>query len=325
MALSPSVNIYDCFTFSEERLLLEERIKYLSGVVDVFVIVEARLTHQGDPRDLVFPTMQSRLTRYKSQILYIVVDDFPVGDAWGRENNQRNAILQGLASAKGDDLVIVSDVDEIPNRDVLIELKALGATTPFALEMRFSFYSLNLCSESWYHAKITPYRLLKSPQQLREARGLPTLRSAGWHMSYLGTVEDIQRKLQSFAHTEYASGLWTSRKHIQRCMRLGVRVFGGQRFTVVADNLTFPGITRASHPELFQDRLSRLQGLWSRAYLIATNYRHRIPQRVSDNLPVLAVLMALPFAAAAFLHRGLRRVRRAVRHLAKHQPFRLHS
>ena len=285
--------VFDCFTFSTESLLLEARIRYLDPVVDYFVIVEADRTHQGTPRELVLPTLRDQLAPFWDKIIYVSVHDLPSEGNWEREQYQRRAILRGLDRATDDDLVIISDVDEIPRREVIGELRA-SLKEPVSLGMRFSYYSVNMqTDEVWNKAKAGRLVDVVDPQDFRMRGGLRVLPEAGWHVSYLGNVEQTQLKLRSFAHAEYSGPHWTSERHIRRCMRLGVRMFGGALFNIVDDSEAFPGISRTKHPELFQRPLSRLERRWAHLYLRVTEERHRLPLWLTDHAPLLAAA-ALP-------------------------------
>lgn len=306
--------VFDCFTFSEETLLVQKRIEYLADLVDYFVIVESSISFQGTHRNLRFPSVIENLTVHADKIRYITVHEFPDGDAWVRENYQRNAIQLGLQDALDDDIIIVGDADEIPSRAAVSAIRRGGLDGPAALEMRFSFYHVNMCSEKWWHAKAASFGHLTTPQALRDQRGLPVISDAGWHISYLGSVEFIQKKLKSFAHVEYSSLLWTSPRHIQRCIRLGVRLFGEQRFRVVGDELAFPGLPRSEYPDLFGAPLNAFQTMYAVGYLYATNHRKTIPQSVADKAPLVAIGLALPLELArrcrVFARRRLRSIRK---------------
>ncbi len=294
--------IFDCFTFAEEKLLLRARLDYLGPVVDHFVVVEGGTTFQGTPREYVLPEIWQHLGEYAEKIIYIQVDDFPDAGPWERESHQRNAIMRGLSTAKPADIVIVSDVDEIPRREVIPHLSQT-IEGPVALEMNFAYYSLNVRAGPWKGAKAARRADIVSPQALRNARGVRTVKDAGWHLSYLGSVSEIQTKLRSFSHTEYSGPLWTSERHIRRCMRLGVRIFGEFLFTIVPDHECFPGLPRRDHPELYQKPLNAAQRIWAHLYLLATNHRARMPMWVSDKAPILAVLAVPLFESVDWFRR----------------------
>jgi beta-1,4-mannosyl-glycoprotein beta-1,4-N-acetylglucosaminyltransferase len=116
--------IYDCFTFYNELDLLQVRLHELYDVVDRFVLVEASQTFQGNPKPLHYKENEQAFARYADKIIHVIVD-FPPGDLaarvstrpgntiWARQHYQRDQIARGLTEASPNDLIIVSDVDEI--------------------------------------------------------------------------------------------------------------------------------------------------------------------------------------------------------------------
>lgn len=121
--------IIDCFTFFNELDLLEIRLKYLYDVVDYFIIVEADSSYNGQSKQMVFADNEERFFPFKDKIIYVPVSLLHFGNktgvAWEREEYQRNSISQGVLNLnlKDTDLVLISDLDEIPNKDILIDLK----------------------------------------------------------------------------------------------------------------------------------------------------------------------------------------------------------
>ena len=130
------MKIFDCFMYYDEDLVLDLRLNILYDHVDEFVIVESKFTHSGEKRKLLFDL--KKYSKFKNKINYIILDKEPdnleiintqdsedkknskyIMNALKRENFQRNTIIKGLNSANSEDLIIVSDVDEIPN---LLEL-----------------------------------------------------------------------------------------------------------------------------------------------------------------------------------------------------------
>jgi len=126
------MKIFDCFMYYDEDLILDLRLNILNNYVDEFVIVESSYTHSGISRQLLFDI--NKFSKFKNKINYIVLNKPPLGiqqieekdsehkknqkyitNAVKRENLQRNTIFEGLDSAMPDDLIIISDVDEIPN------------------------------------------------------------------------------------------------------------------------------------------------------------------------------------------------------------------
>ena len=126
------MKIFDCFMYFDEDLVLDLRFNYLSKFVDNFVIVESKFNHKGEERKLEFDL--NRFVKFKDKITYIILDKNPEGiekikdndseieknnkfinNSNKRERFQRDQILNGLVNAEGNDWVIISDVDEIPN------------------------------------------------------------------------------------------------------------------------------------------------------------------------------------------------------------------
>ena len=108
------MKIYDCFSYLDEDFLLSLRLKILDNYVDYFVIIEGDKTWQNNTKKLNFDI--EKFKEFKKKIIYIPITDMPDGDnPYLRENFQRNAINRGLIDAKNDDLIIISDLDEIPD------------------------------------------------------------------------------------------------------------------------------------------------------------------------------------------------------------------
>lgn len=121
--------IIDCFTFFNELDLLEIRLKYLYDTVDYFVIVEADSSFNGDSKEMVFKNNIDRFAPFMDKIIFVPIKMKSFENenkvAWKREEYQRNCIQEGIdkLNLKDTDFVLISDVDEIPNKDVLIGFK----------------------------------------------------------------------------------------------------------------------------------------------------------------------------------------------------------
>jgi beta-1,4-mannosyl-glycoprotein beta-1,4-N-acetylglucosaminyltransferase len=124
------MKIYDCFTFYNELDLLEIRLEELNSVVDYFVIVEATKTQTGISKKLYFNENKKRYLKFHSKIIHIIVSDMPninKNTSWVLENFQRNQIIRGLNNCNKDDIIFISDLDEIPNKkDFPIIIKKLN-------------------------------------------------------------------------------------------------------------------------------------------------------------------------------------------------------
>lgn len=111
--------IYDCFTFFNELGILEIRLNELYDVVDYFVIVEAKKTHSGQQKELYFQANRDKFKKFEDKIIYIVTDLPPIknNDRWELENYQRDQIDKGLSKCNDDDIILISDADEIPKKE----------------------------------------------------------------------------------------------------------------------------------------------------------------------------------------------------------------
>lgn len=224
--------IFDCFPFFNELDLLEIRLHELAGVVDRFVIVEARQTYAGARKPLHFADNRARFSHFADRITHIVVDDAPPGArrGWRFQDHQRDAVLRGLGDAAADDLVLLSDADEIVRADALRAVAARDAAAPeiACFELRhYNFYLNWETGERWLRSgpRAVRRKFLSQPHRLRAVHGpsqglndavraLKTawlmqrpmhrhlVADAGWHFTYLGGAAAVQDKLKSFVGSE---------------------------------------------------------------------------------------------------------------------------
>ena len=140
--------IYDCFSYWDEDLLLDLRLNILNDYVDFFVIVEGNKTWQNNFKKFRFDL--DKFKKFKEKIIYIQVKDMPDGtNPWVRENFQRNCIGRGLKEAKNDDLVIISDLDEIPNPEKILKFELNKRYAVF--RQNHYYYKLNLKAQKNQH------------------------------------------------------------------------------------------------------------------------------------------------------------------------------
>ena len=206
--------IYDCFSYLDEDLLLDLRLNVLNDYVDFFVIVEGNKTWQNNPKKLKFDL--SKFSKFKNKIIYIPVKDLPDGDnPYLRENFQRNAISRGIKESNDEDLIIISDLDEIPNPKKIALFKKEMRFAVFK-QMHF-YYKLSLQSQInpfWFGSRICVKKYLKSPQWLRDLKfkkrpfwRIDKLRlnniveDGGWHFCNLKDPEKILYKYKNLCET----------------------------------------------------------------------------------------------------------------------------
>ena len=221
--------------FYDENVVLDIRLNYLDKFVDKFVIVESQYAHNGEKRKLLFNI--NNFKKFSKKIIYVISKKKPnnlikinknnfsdanpikVSNAIKRENFQRNFILEGLKSAEKDDIIIISDIDEIPNLDKF-NFKSISNKIYF-FEQKYFYYKLNLFNSRklWYGSRLCKFDKLLSPQWLRniKAKNYPLWRidvlfsnkkyfnnifvkNGGWHFSYLKKPTGIKKKLKTYLH-----------------------------------------------------------------------------------------------------------------------------
>tara|TARA_Y100000389_G_C17371620_1_gene469359 strand:+ start:323 stop:1135 length:813 start_codon:yes stop_codon:yes gene_type:complete len=209
------MKIFDCFSYWDEDLLLDVRLNVMNNFVDYFVIVEGNKTWQNNSKKLKFDL--NKFKKFKDKIIYVSVEDMPDGDnPYERENFQRNCISRGIKKAEDDDLIIISDLDEIPNPSLI---KNFDKGMRYAVfEQKLFYYKFNLQSVSqpyWYGSRICVKKFLKSPQWLRNLkfRRRPwwridkfrlnhILEGGGWHFCNLKDTEKLLYKYKNMCETK---------------------------------------------------------------------------------------------------------------------------
>ena len=229
------VMIYDCFTFFNELDLLELRLNILNEVVDKFVIVESSKTFSRQDKPMNFKDNFSRFEKYKDKIIYIEFNDFPNSDnPWVLENTQRNAISLGLKDCKDDDIIIISDIDEIVSPNAITEgIKTINQGTPIKKFVQYNMrYYLNVinCNEPlWFHPEMCTYKNFKNcldnveynyntftvkeynkgttANKIRMYEQCDLIPLGGWHFSFMGGAKKVLYKYENYAHQEVMANI----------------------------------------------------------------------------------------------------------------------
>ena len=236
--------IYDCFQFFDEEHILDLRLNILNEFVDFFVMVESTTDHQGNSKKLNFDLKKFR--KFDNKIIYIVVDDTSqaikkphIGGESLVEQHQRNSLMKGLKDCHDNDLIILSDVDEIPD---LNKLNIFDKKNKYAVfSQRMFNYKINLLNETennWHGSKMCLKKNLKSPQWLRnlkfkkypfwridKPRNLQIIENGGWHFAYLQNMENISKKIKSFAHGEFNKPNFANPAIIKEKINMGKDIF----------------------------------------------------------------------------------------------------
>lgn len=197
--------IIDCFTFYNELDILDIRLNTLSNSVDKFVLVEASKTQSLLDKPFYFEENKGRYANYLDKIVHVKVSEFPENGGWAMENFQRNCITRGLKQIdlKNNDIIAISDVDEIWNPDSIQEIeKKINYNDFLCCEMKYIVFFLNLETKNkkWIGTVFTSAKNLKNktPQNLRQIKDfIPKLEFKGWHFGNQGGKEAVYNKFFS--------------------------------------------------------------------------------------------------------------------------------
>lgn len=253
--------IYDVFMVRSELDLLEVRLEELWDQVDYFVMLESAVTHTDRPKPLYVTENWNKFARYHKKIILHVLDfnNTHFSGTWERENFQRDAMyhqifpfLIGPQKPEENDVILISDLDEIPKAEVLEVLRNCVFPPILRLASKMYYYSFqflqNVNNEYWPHPQATYYQGNKTilPQVIRDNgtdHKVPEIPNAGWHCSYcFDKLEDIAIKIGSSPHTEFDKPEFTDRAIIFHRAHNGLDLFNRSDvlFDKIVDNPDVP-------------------------------------------------------------------------------------
>ena len=230
------MQIFDCFMYYNEDVILDLRLNYLNQFVDKFIIDESTFNHRGQKKKLNFNI--NNFSKFKNKIEYFISEEQPANieeindkdtdkeksrkyilNGYRRDNFQRNYISKGINEVDNDDVIIISDIDEIPNLRK-INIQEIKDNLIF-FNQKMCYYKFNLFQKdyNWVGSRACKKKNLVSPQWLRDIKpkiypkwrvdtffskikytNIIFVNNGGWHFSYLNTPELIEQKLQSYTH-----------------------------------------------------------------------------------------------------------------------------
>tara|TARA_B100000609_G_scaffold198232_1_gene197297 strand:- start:1230 stop:2111 length:882 start_codon:yes stop_codon:yes gene_type:complete len=224
------MKIIDCTTYYSEDLMLDIRFNILNQFVDKFIIVEATHSHSGEKKTLNFNI--NNFPKFKDKIEYLIIENEPEGIIKNTEDSSvkrmnsllrieqsYNYILNALETVSEDDLICLSDNDEIPN----LESKYFKNSKKdvFIFKQLFFYYKFNLFYDlmPWFGTKACKKKKLISLSWLRNLKNkkypwwridtyfsktkqtnIQIVDNGGWHFTNLKTAEEIHKKLSNFGH-----------------------------------------------------------------------------------------------------------------------------
>ena len=239
------MKIIDSFIFYNEIDLLSYRLDILDPYVDYFIIVESTYTFTGHSKPLYYQDNKSKYEKFHHKIIHIIVDDIPhkypainyqLNHQWDNEYHQRNAIKKGLDqiidSLCDTDIILTSDVDEIPNPMIVEQAKngtlSYDKISLNRLSLDMYYYNLRCRvggGSNWHGIKllsVSAYRNIQLTfQQMRvheHSHYVPVIPHGGWHLSYFGDISFIIKKINSFSHQEYNNDSYLNEEKLKHNM-----------------------------------------------------------------------------------------------------------
>ena len=231
--------IIDVFPFYNEIELLTYRLDILYPYVDKFVITESTKTFSGNEKKLYFNENKEKFEKYADKIIHLIDPDLDSNsvNSWKNEYHQRNYPIQTLRNMNlsDRDIIINTDLDEIPNPNIIANITTILNRPIMALQMDLYYYTLEykvdyLCGAP----KVMYYGFLKNINNIEASRntGCPVINNGGWHMSFFGNPEFIINKLKSYAHTEY-SNLVNNSDEVNKYISSNQSIIPGLKITYI--------------------------------------------------------------------------------------------
>jgi beta-1,4-mannosyl-glycoprotein beta-1,4-N-acetylglucosaminyltransferase len=250
--------IIDYIQFNTEVDLLEYRLKLLDHVIDYFIVVESGYTFSGIKKNFYFQKHSKKFARFENKIIHVQIQDIPHknfvqdGRQWENEIYQRDmGLVTGLEKLQrqgvqlnDDDLIVISDCDEILDSRTMQELKENHSNQEQILDLEMDMYYYDFRRRhktKWYQTKVAPIGVIKSGKtahQIRHSQG-QTVNRGGWHLSYFGGVSNIKRKLMDFSHQEFNNDKFQNIDHIESAMMNGLDLFDREEFALELNDFTY--------------------------------------------------------------------------------------
>jgi beta-1,4-mannosyl-glycoprotein beta-1,4-N-acetylglucosaminyltransferase len=245
------MKIIDTFIFYNEIELLYYRLSILDQYVDKFILVESTHTFTGNKKPLYYAENIEIFRRFNDKIIHIIVEDIPykfpdinynANQQWENEYHQRNSIKRGIDSIlhtlENTDIILTSDVDEIPNPNILMNAQngslIYDRHTLNRLALDMYYYNLYYRigeGSNWHGVKLMTIKAYNTInltfQQMRlyeHSHHVPVVEKGGWHLSYFGDINFIIKKVASFSHQEYNNDKFLNKESLEKKMKAGINL-----------------------------------------------------------------------------------------------------
>ena len=254
------MKIIDSFIFYNEIDLLFYRLSILDEYVDKFILVESTHTFSGHPKPLFYNENKARFEKFNNKIIHVIVDDIPykypridykLNQQWENEYHQRNCIKRGLDTIihilNDDDIILTSDVDEIPNPQILLNCKnnVFVFNNSYLNRLALDMYYYNLYyrigeGSNWHGIKLLTFKTYKNIgltfQQMRvweHTHNVPVIEKGGWHLSYFGDIQFIINKIASYSHQEYNNKNYLDKNILETKIKNGVNLLNNSSLVYI--------------------------------------------------------------------------------------------
>ena len=233
--------IYDCITFYDENILANLRFEILKDVVDYFIVCESMYDHKNKPKKINFSLLNKD---FEKKVRHLIIEDpFPNNlGSWDIEKFQRETLMNGLQNANDDDYIMYSDSDEIPNPELLKNIKL---NKKFGIFLQnFFVYNMNTINDfetPWEGTRVCKKKDLVSITHLRKKvkgsnlknflrrflkpHSIQFFKDGGWHFNNFYSPEKISKKLKTFQHTEFSAENFSNIKVIENKIKKSIDLF----------------------------------------------------------------------------------------------------
>ena len=224
--------LVDSFLFFNEIKLLNYRLNLLDPIVDFFVISESPKTFTGEKKPLFFDENREMFDKFKNKIIYNLISEenidfnnwselpnfrnhnssffYDLPERFHRDSYQRDYTIKGIKNVPSNSLILMSDLDEIPNPEILSGLKySQSEVGPWCFLQTMHYYAPKYVSNDiWFGTRaikfndlmLTTVDTLRQPAETNLMKLIPF---GGWHFSFFGGLESIKYKIKSYTHAEY--------------------------------------------------------------------------------------------------------------------------
>lgn len=251
------MKIIDSFTFFNELDMLKLRLHYLHDVVDYFIISESNYTHSGKIKPYYMDNILSDIpdyilkkiirVKYEPDIDLLKFDQTiteytPESIHWKLEKEQRECIIKYISNNyelfSDDDYLVISDVDEIPKKEILSNLSNFEIDkyicSTISLDCKMFYYNFTTYNDNLWSGPVISNILNFKNNGIEFFRtnrfALYNIKDAAWHFSYFGGAEQIKNKLESFAHQEYNNKNYNNDERLMERINDRINLFDDKKF-----------------------------------------------------------------------------------------------